>query len=125
MKLELTDQQKMIQKMVREFAEKEVAPIAQELDEKSIARTVPKRLFDKVLLDLRKETFYINNLLPLILANKDISLREDFLNNSGLDRFYIETLEKEYFESKDLDRSLLEFLSESSEFTSVGGGERI
>ncbi|MEA3458497.1 MAG: acyl-CoA dehydrogenase family protein, partial [Candidatus Thermoplasmatota archaeon] len=34
MKLELNDQQKMIQKMVREFAEKEVAPIAAELDEK-------------------------------------------------------------------------------------------
>ena len=34
MKLELTDQQKMIQKMVREFADKEVAPIASELDEK-------------------------------------------------------------------------------------------
>lgn len=35
MKLELNDQQKMIQKMVREFAEKEVAPIAAELDEKA------------------------------------------------------------------------------------------
>ena len=34
MKLELTDQQKMIQKMVREFADKEVAPIASKLDEK-------------------------------------------------------------------------------------------
>lgn len=34
MKLELNDQQKMIQKMVREFAEKEVAPIAAELDKK-------------------------------------------------------------------------------------------
>jgi len=34
MKLELTDQQKMIQKMVREFADKEVAPIASQLDEK-------------------------------------------------------------------------------------------
>jgi butyryl-CoA dehydrogenase len=34
MKLELTDQQKMIQKMVREFAEKEVGPIASEIDEK-------------------------------------------------------------------------------------------
>jgi len=32
MKLELNDQQKMIQKMVREFAEKEVAPIAADLD---------------------------------------------------------------------------------------------
>jgi butyryl-CoA dehydrogenase len=34
MKLELNDQQKMIQKMVREFAEKEVGPIAAELDKK-------------------------------------------------------------------------------------------
>ena len=34
MQLELNEQQKMIQKMVREFAEKEVAPIAAELDEK-------------------------------------------------------------------------------------------
>jgi len=35
MQLELNEQQKMIQKMVREFAEKEVAPIAAELDKKS------------------------------------------------------------------------------------------
>jgi len=35
MKLELNDQQKMIQKMVREFAEKEVGPIAAELDKKA------------------------------------------------------------------------------------------
>ena len=34
MKLELNDQQKMIQKMVREFAEKEIAPVAAELDKK-------------------------------------------------------------------------------------------
>jgi len=34
MQLELNEQQKMIQKMVREFAEKEVAPIAAERDEK-------------------------------------------------------------------------------------------
>jgi len=35
MKLELNEQQKMIQKMVREFAEKEIAPIAAELDKKA------------------------------------------------------------------------------------------
>lgn len=35
MKLELNDQQKMIQKMVREFAEKEIAPVAAELDKKA------------------------------------------------------------------------------------------
>ena len=32
MKLELNEQQKMIRNMVREFAEKEVAPLSAELD---------------------------------------------------------------------------------------------
>lgn len=99
--------------------------ISRELIKKSIASELPKRLFDKVLLDIKKETFYLNHLLPLILAHKDIALREDFLDNSGLDRFYIETLEKEYFENREIDRSLLDFLREGSELTPVGGGERI
>jgi butyryl-CoA dehydrogenase len=40
MKLELNEQQKMIQKMVREFAEKEIAPIAADLDKKEEYPTV-------------------------------------------------------------------------------------
>jgi butyryl-CoA dehydrogenase len=43
--LELNDQQKMIQKMVREFAEKEIAPIAAELDEKG---EYPTKILDKM-----------------------------------------------------------------------------
>ena len=92
--------------------------IAREISEKGAAREVTKRLFERVFLDLRKESFYLNHILPLVIQNKDVSLREDFLNNSGLDRFYIETLEKEYFEQRHLDPSLLEHLL-------VGGGERI
>ncbi len=92
--------------------------IAREISEKGFAGEVTKKLFEKVFLDLRKESFYLNHLLPLIIENKDVLLREDFLNNSGLDRFYIETLEKEYFEQRKLDPSLLEHLL-------VGGGERI
>lgn len=99
--------------------------ISRQLIEKSLVREVHKRLFDKVFLDLKKESLYLNHLLPLILVKKDNTLREDFLDNSGLDRFYIETLEKEYFENKELDGSLLEFLREGSEFIPVGGGERI
>lgn len=92
--------------------------VAREISEKGFSGEVTKRLFEKVFLDLRKESFYLNHLLPLIIQNKDVLLREDFLNNSGLDRFYIETLEKEYFEQRKLDPSLLEHLL-------VGGGERI
>lgn len=92
--------------------------IARELSEKGAAGEVPRKLFDKVFIDLRKESFYLNHLLPLILQTRDISLREDFLNNSGLDRFYIETLEKEYFDKRKIDHSLFEPLL-------LGGGERI
>lgn len=99
--------------------------IARELAEKGIVNEVSKRLFDKVFLDLRKESFYLNHLLPLIIHNKDTALREDFLNNSGLDRFYVEIIEKEYFEKKSLDVSLLELIREGSELSRAGGGERI
>ncbi len=92
--------------------------IAIELSEKGVAGEATGRLFDKVFIDLRKESFYLNHLLPLIIQTRDITFREDFLDNSGLDRFYIETLEKEYFENKKLSPALLEKLY-------VGGGERI
>ncbi|UCE38575.1 MAG: acyl-CoA dehydrogenase [Thermoplasmata archaeon] len=45
MRLELNDQQKMIQKMVREFAEKEIAPIAAELDKKE---EYPTKILEKM-----------------------------------------------------------------------------
>jgi butyryl-CoA dehydrogenase len=45
MKLELNDQQKMIQKMVKEFAEKEIAPIAAELDKKG---EYPTKILEKM-----------------------------------------------------------------------------
>jgi butyryl-CoA dehydrogenase len=45
MKLELNEQQKMIQKMIREFAEKEVGPIASELDE---SEKFPTKTLDKL-----------------------------------------------------------------------------
>jgi uncharacterized protein (TIGR04442 family) len=93
--------------------------IERELAEGGLARKVPQKLFDKVLLDLRKESFYINHLLPIIIEKSDIALREDFLKNSGLDRFYIETIEKEYFEDKGFDISILEQLREGRELVEV------
>src|SRR5690606_13564974 len=41
---ELTDEQKMLQKMARDFAAKEIIPVAAEYDEKAI---FPKDIFDK------------------------------------------------------------------------------
>jgi butyryl-CoA dehydrogenase len=45
MKLELNEQQKMIKKMVHEFAEKEIAPVAAELDKKA---EYPKKILEKM-----------------------------------------------------------------------------
>ena len=45
MQLELNEQQKMIRNMVREFAEKEIAPIAAELDEKA---EYPTKILEKM-----------------------------------------------------------------------------
>ncbi|HDQ15551.1 MAG TPA: acyl-CoA dehydrogenase [Bacteroidetes bacterium] len=53
MQLELTEQQKMIQKMVREFAEKEVAPIAAKLDkEEKYPRETLKKMAKLGLLGI-------------------------------------------------------------------------
>lgn len=70
--------------------------IAAELASKGIAVRVPDSLFDRVLFDLKKESFYINNLLPEIIRTGNLALREDFLLNSGFDRFHLENIEAQY-----------------------------
>jgi uncharacterized protein (TIGR04442 family) len=64
---------------------------------------IPPHLFQEAILIIKTEAVYIHNLLPQIIAEKDSSLREDFLENSGLDRFYVEELEREFFELNGLE----------------------
>jgi uncharacterized protein (TIGR04442 family) len=78
--------------------------VSDELSHKNLVRDeIPKSLFRNVVVNIKKEAIYLHNLLPEIVASGDSSLREDFLDNSGLDRFYVEELEREYFEINDLD----------------------
>jgi len=95
------------------------ADIERELTEKGFARKVPQKLFEKALLDLKKESFYLNHLLPSIIEKKDMKLREDFLKNSGMDRFYIETIEREYLKDKGFDIAAIEQTKENSELLKV------
>lgn len=95
------------------------------LVKQGVSADIIEKIFDKVLLDLKKESYYINNLLPIITKNKDIALREDFLTNSGLDRFYVESLEKEYLKGNGFGSFILESVKEEREFSKAGGGERI
>jgi len=70
---------------------------------KLITGEIPDSLFHETILTIKKEAIYLHSLLPQITSLKDVALREDFLENSGLDRFYVEELEREYFELNDLN----------------------
>ncbi len=78
--------------------------VADELYNKGLhTADIPLAQFHNVVVNIKKEAVYLHNLLPKIIADRDASLREDFLDNSGLDRFYVEELEREYFELNNLD----------------------
>jgi uncharacterized protein (TIGR04442 family) len=70
---------------------------------KLLTNDIADNLFRETILAIKKEAIYLHNLLPVIIAEKDTSLREDFLENSGLDRFYVEELEREYYELNGLN----------------------
>ncbi len=76
--------------------------LSEELASKGLlTREVPEPLFHQVVLNIQKEAFFVNSLLPEIRRTGDDRLREDFIENSGLDRFYVEELEKEFDERAD------------------------
>jgi uncharacterized protein (TIGR04442 family) len=70
---------------------------------KRIQKDIPDHLFNETIFTIKKEAMYLHTLLPTIISECNVGLREDFLENSGLDRFYVEELEREYYEKNDLD----------------------
>jgi uncharacterized protein (TIGR04442 family) len=91
------DQEIFIQDLNREIQAKGIVTIP-----------VPHSVFEEIILDIRKESFYLNNLLPHIIVSRDNQVREDFLLNSGLDRFYVEELERDYFDMNKIEQNILE-----------------
>ena len=86
-----------------------IQDLNREIQSKGIVQgPIPHSVFEEIILDIRKESFYLNNLLPHIIVSRDNRVREDFLMNSGLDRFYVEELEKDYFEMNKIERNILE-----------------
>ncbi|MDD2899213.1 MAG: TIGR04442 family protein [Desulfuromonadaceae bacterium] len=70
---------------------------------KLVSADIPDHLFDETIFTIMKEAMYLHSLLPQIVSERNVGLREDFLENSGLDRFYVEELEREYYEKNGLD----------------------
>ncbi len=68
-----------------------------------VSKRLDPELFQSVIHDIKKEALYLRSLLPEIIANNNYDLRNDFLANSGLDHFYIEELERDYFAINQLD----------------------
>jgi uncharacterized protein (TIGR04442 family) len=86
-----------------------IQDLNREIQSKGIVECpVPHTVFEEIILDIRKESFYLNNLLPHIIVSRDHRVREDFLTNSGLDRFYVEELEKDYFDMNRIEEHILE-----------------
>ncbi len=70
---------------------------------RQISADIPDHLFVETIFTIKKEAMYLHSLLPQIIAERNVALREDYLENSGLDRFYVEELEREYYEKNGLD----------------------
>ncbi|GFE59514.1 TIGR04442 family protein [Geobacter sp. AOG2] len=78
--------------------------VVEELKNKRLLKAdIPDHLFHETIFTIKKEAMYLHSLLPQIITERNVGLREDFLENSGLDRFYVEELEREYYEKNGLD----------------------
>lgn len=93
----------------RETFRREIkAEIAHDPELRSLNDQITEGLLEEVITKIRLEAFYINQLLPKIVETQDVRLRNDFLSNSGLDRFQVEELETEYFEMRAFPPQMLE-----------------
>lgn len=95
----------------RETFRREIrAEIAHDPEMRELHDTMSESLLEEVITKIRLEAFYINQLLPKIVEEHDARLRNDFLSNSGLDRFQVEELESEYFEMRAFPPQMLDAL---------------
>ncbi len=95
----------------RETFRKEIAhEVSRDADLGELQAIITDELIDEVITKIRLEAFYINQLLPRIIDDQDPELRNDFLQNSGLDRFQVEELESEYFEMRAFPPELLQVI---------------
>ena len=88
---------------------------------KRLSGELPDHLFQQTMHAIQTEAFYLQNMLPRIVAEQNGGLREDFLANSGLDRFFVEELEQEYFENNGLDLETLYRIRQGGAFETAPG----
>jgi uncharacterized protein (TIGR04442 family) len=87
--------------------------LSQELQRKGlIPMPIPEAIFRKAIRDLHREAVYFYEVLPTLVASPEGSegRRDAYLHSSGVDRYDLEELEREYFHQHRLDNTLLHAL---------------
>jgi uncharacterized protein (TIGR04442 family) len=105
-KLNLTDPTQRVG-LLKELTQEMVA-------KRLIVKEVPDQVLQKVIHDLYQESVYLQEILSKVISDPLSPLRESFLKESGLDRYYIEELEKEYFDRNRLDQALLQKIQKNA-----------
>ncbi|MBI4855008.1 MAG: TIGR04442 family protein [Acidobacteria bacterium] len=110
-----------LRESVRDIYKEPLTKVEQEALRKEISGKLQKQglindlinsdLFATAIFALREEYLYLNDLLPQIVNNRDRQLRDDFLENSDLDRFRTEELEQQYFRSYKVSSEMLEWFA--------------
>lgn len=57
---------------------------------------ISKHLWQEIFWHIKKEFFLITQVLPKMIEEGKKELKEDFIINSGMDRFYVEEVERAY-----------------------------
>lgn len=87
--------------------------LSQELIGKGVISTpIPEPIFHKITRDLHREAVYFYEVLPTLVASPNDSegRRDAYFVSSGVDRYELEELEREYFHQHRLDDTLLHTL---------------
>jgi uncharacterized protein (TIGR04442 family) len=87
--------------------------LSRELQSKGLIQApIAEASFRKVIRDLHRQAVYFYEVLPALVASPggSESRRNAFLTSSGVDRYDLEELEREYFQQHRLDETLLHAL---------------
>ncbi len=87
--------------------------LSRELQSKGLIQApIAEACFRKVIRDLHRQAVYFYEVLPALVAspNGSENRRNAFLTSSGVDRYDLEELEREYFQHHRLDETLLHAL---------------
>ncbi|MCK4846568.1 MAG: TIGR04442 family protein [Deltaproteobacteria bacterium] len=108
---------------VRDRQDDFLKEVLKSLLKNSPVNKIPKNVMKKLFTTLKMEIFYINDVLPKIIQSGNLTDREDFIVNSGFDRFFIEDVERLFLERSGLPEETVNWFKELIEVEAVAESE--